>query len=137
MFECLILGDSTGVGAAKAINALYARQCDVQAVEGARAAQILSWRRSGKDYGTCIFSLGSNDHAGPALAARLSAIRTKACFRRVIWLLPYARPQAYTVSSVAARFGDETVDLGRFASVDGIHPRRYRDVAAALLKKGR
>lgn len=134
MFECLILGDSTGVGTAQAINALYARQCDVQAVEGATAAQILSWRKPGKGYGTCIFSMGSNDEPGPALATRLSEIRTRACFRRVIWLLPYSRAQAYTVSSVAARFGDETVDLGRFASRDGIHPSRYMDVAAALLK---
>lgn len=42
MFECLILGDSTAVGTAQAINALYARQCDVQAVEGATATQIRS-----------------------------------------------------------------------------------------------
>lgn len=28
MFECLILGDSIRVGAAKVINARYARQCD-------------------------------------------------------------------------------------------------------------
>jgi hypothetical protein len=134
MFECLILGDSTGVGTARAINVRYARQCDVQAVERATASQILSWRRSGKDYGTCIFSIGSNDSPGPVLATKLAEIRARACFRRVIWLLPYARPQAYTVSSVAARFGDETVDLGRFASRDGIHPSRYMDVAAALLK---
>ncbi|SMD01318.1 hypothetical protein SAMN06272759_1211, partial [Novosphingobium sp. B1] len=45
MFECLILGDSIGLGTAKAINSQYAPRCDVQAVEGATAAQILSWRR--------------------------------------------------------------------------------------------
>ena len=134
MFECLILGDSTGVGTAHAINARYERRCDVQAAERATAAQILSWRRPGKRYDTCIFSMGSNDAAGPALAGRLSEIRAQFCFKRVIWLLPYARPQAYTVSSVAARFADETLDLGRFPSRDGIHPNQYMDVAAALLR---
>jgi hypothetical protein len=59
MFECLILGDSTGVGTAQAINARYERHCDVQAAERATAAQVLSWRRPGKRYNTCIFSMGS------------------------------------------------------------------------------
>lgn len=134
MFECLILGDSTGVGAAQAINRRYAQQCDVQAVERATAAQILAWRKTGKDYGACVFAMGSNDPAGAALATKLTKIRTSLCFRRVIWLLPYARPQAYTVSSVAAHFGDETVDLSRFETRDRIHPRNYSQVAAVLLR---
>lgn len=61
MFECLILGDSIGLGAAKAINERYARHCDVQAVERATAAQILSWRKLDKSYGSCVFAMGSND----------------------------------------------------------------------------
>lgn len=134
MFECLILGDSTGVGAAQAINQRYARQCDVQAIERATAAQILSWQSTGKDYGACIFAMGSNDSAGTVLAAKLTRIRSSRCFRRVIWLLPYGRAQAYTVSSVAARFGDETVDLKRFTSRDRIHPLSYSQVAAVLLR---
>lgn len=134
MFECLILGDSTGVGAAQAINHRYARQCDVQAMERATAAQILSWRKTGKDYGACIFAMGSNDQAGIALAAKLAKIWSSICYRRVIWLLPYARPQAYTVSSVAARFGDETLDLVRFETRDRIHPRNYSQVATVLLR---
>ncbi len=114
MFECLILGDSTGVGAAQAINHRYARQCDVQAVERATAAQILAWRKTGKDYGTCILAMGSNDPAGAALAGKLAKIRSTVCFRRVIWLLPYARQQDYTVRSVAARYGKQTLDQARF-----------------------
>jgi hypothetical protein len=34
--------------------------------------------------------MGSNDMAGPALAARLAEIRAQFCFNRVIWLLPCA-----------------------------------------------
>lgn len=135
MFECLILGDSIGLGTAKAINSQYAPRCDVQAVEGATAAQILSWRRPIKIYGSCVFAIGSNDPPGAPLARTLSRTRGSICFRRVIWLLPYARGQAYTVSSVAARYGDETVDLTRFPSVDHIHPRSYSQLASALLRR--
>ena len=55
MFECLILGDSIGLGAAKAINERYARHCDVQAVERATAAQILSWRKLGSLHGSAFY----------------------------------------------------------------------------------
>jgi hypothetical protein len=134
MFECLILGDSIGLGAAKAINERYARHCDVQAVERATAAQILSWRKLDKSYGSCVFAMGSNDAPGASLARTLSRIRRRVCLRRVIWLLPYARPQAYIVSWVAAQFGDETVDLIHFATVDYIHPRSYSELASALLR---
>lgn len=134
MFECLILGDSTGAGTAQAINARYAQQCDVQAVERATAAQILTWRRPAKRYGTSIFAIGSNDEAGPKLVEKLFQIRASVSTKRVIWLLPYARAQAYTVSSVAATFGDETLDLARFPSSDRVHPHRYGEVATALLR---
>ena len=40
MFECLILGDSTGVGTAQAINARYERHCDVKATERATAMSL-------------------------------------------------------------------------------------------------
>ena len=134
MFECLILGDSTGVGTARSINARYAQQCDVQATERATAAQILAWRRPAKRYGTSIFAIGSNDMAGQGLLNKLLKIRTSVSAKRVIWLLPYARAQAYTVSSVAATFGDETLDLMRFRSEDNVHPLSYRDVALRLLR---
>ena len=64
MFECLILGDGIGVGAAKEINARYARQRDVVAMERATADQILGWRKPPKGYGTCVFAIGSNDKPG-------------------------------------------------------------------------
>jgi hypothetical protein len=134
MFECLILGDSIGVGTAQAINARYARRCEVQAVERATAEQILGWRRPPKSFGAAIFAMGSNDAAGTALARKLLSIRASVRTRRVIWLLPYARQQAYVVSSVAATFGDETLDLARFPSRDRIHPASYGDVARTLLR---
>ncbi|OQW70881.1 MAG: hypothetical protein BVN33_16730 [Proteobacteria bacterium ST_bin13] len=134
MFECLILGDSTGLGAAKAINARYASRCDVIAMERATAAQILSWRRPGKSYDTCILAIGSNDEPTAALIAKLSRLRQTISTRRAIWLLPYSRPRAYLVNAVAISFGDESVDLAYFRTKDHVHPARYTDVAEVLLK---
>jgi hypothetical protein len=134
MFACLILGDSTAVGTAQAVNAVYARQCDVQALEGVSTAQIMRWQRPTKDYATCVFSMGSNDMANESLADRLAQVRRGFCRRRVIWLLPYGRGQAGAVQTIAVRFGDEMLDLARFRSADRIHPARYADVAAQLLR---
>lgn len=134
MFECLILGDSIGVGTAKAINARYGLRCDVMAVERVSAGQILAWRKPAKAYGTAILAVGSNDAPGRTLERRLAMIRTGISTRRVIWLLPYSRPVAYAVNSVALIFGDETLDLKRFPTRDKVHPVHYRDVAGALLK---
>lgn len=134
MFECLILGDSTGLGTARAVNARYAAQCDVQAAERATAAQMLGWAVPAKAYGTTILAVGSNDMADTKVFDQLSRLRARLATRRVIWLLPYARPQAYLVSQVAFAFGDETLDLKRFPTRDNIHPRSYGDVASSLLK---
>lgn len=132
MFECLIIGDSVGVGTAQQINARYAGRCDVVAMERATLQQILAWRIPAKAYSICIFAMGSNDTANAALVAKLTKLRQSMRSRRVIWLLPYSRPHAYLVNSVALSFRDESIDLARFQTKDGIHPFRYRDVAGLL-----
>lgn len=134
MFECLILGDSIAVGAAREINARYARHCDVVALERATVSQILSWRKPGKSYGTSIFAIGSNDEPNAALTSKLIGLRRSISSRRVIWLLPYSRPRAYLVNSVAISFGDESIDLARFPTRDRVHPTRYASVAGVLIK---
>lgn len=134
MFECLILGDSTGLGTAREINARYAGHCDIIAVERATATDILNWHKPPKAYGTCIFAVGSNDEPDAALTAKLAKLRRSIFTRRAIWLLPYSRPRAYLVNSVAVSFGDESLDLVRFPTKDRIHPAHYGDVAEALLK---
>ena len=133
VFECLILGDSIGLGTARAINAKYAPQCDALAAERVHAHQILGWRFPTKKYGACVFSVGSNDDARSDLAARLTSIRIRTICHRVIWLLPYSRQHAYIVNSVAATYADETIDLLRFPTRDRIHPTRYDLVARVLL----
>lgn len=134
MFECLILGDSIGVGTATALVARHAIHCDVMAVERVRAGQILGWRKPAKRYRTSILAIGSNDLPGTRLVGDLVKIRASITTRRAIWLLPYSREMAPLVNSVAVAFGDESIDLKRFATSDQIHPHRYDDVARALLK---
>lgn len=134
MFECLILGDSTGLGTARAINATHSAHCDVMAIEGATTSRVVGWRMAPKRYGTTILSVGSNDRPTPGLKHRLVRLRKKLVTRRVIWLLPYARENAGIVNSVAIYFHDESLDLARFPSRDKLHPSRYLDVAKALLK---
>jgi len=134
MFECLILGDSIGLGTARAVNALYAARCDVRAAERANADQILRWQIPPKRYGASVFAIGSNDAASPDLTKKLRNIRARIIARRVIWLLPYDRQRATIVSSVAATYNDETLDLLRFPTRDRIHPSSYHLVARALLR---
>ena len=134
MFECLIFGDSLGVGAAREINARYQKRCDVMAVERATLDQILAWQKPSKEYGTCIFAMGSNDEPNATLVAKLSQIRASIATRRVIWLLPYSRRRAYAVNSVALADGDEALDIWRFRSRDHVHPISYGEVAKALLR---
>ncbi|MHA3795567.1 SGNH/GDSL hydrolase family protein [Sphingomonas sp. YL-JM2C] len=134
MFECLFLGDSIGLGTARAVNAIYSPQCEVRAAVGAGSSEILRWPLPGRALGAAIISIGANDPANPALAANLQTIRVRLNTRRAIWLLPYCRDRARIVRAVAAMFGDEALDLGRFRTKDGIHPQSYREVAKALLR---
>ena len=134
MFECLFLGDSIGLGTARAVNAVFSPQCQVRAEIGAHSAEIMRWPLSSRTLGVAVISIGANDAARPVLATNLKAIRMRLNTRRAIWLLPYARGQARIVRAVAATFGDEMLDLGRFRTEDGVHPQSYGDVARALLR---
>lgn len=133
MFACLIMGDSIAVGTAEAVNAGIQTHCTVVAAIGASTHQVQRWRPPPGNYNTCLFSLGSNDRAGPALRSKLMAVRRQVCSRRVIWILPYNRSSSAAVTSIAVSFQDEVLDLAQFATRDGVHPISYGAVAAALL----
>ncbi|MDE8652837.1 hypothetical protein [Novosphingobium album (ex Liu et al. 2023)] len=134
MFECLIFGDSIGLGTARAVNERYPSQCEVRAAERATAHQMVSWIIPPRIFGTSVLAIGSNDAPTPGLSVKLTRIRARIPSRRVIWLLPYDRQRAALVSLVAARYNDETLDLDRFPTRDRIHPASYRQVANVLLK---
>ncbi len=134
MFECLFLGDSLAVGAARYTNARLAQPCTVIASQGATTKQISAWRKPERVFGVTVIAIGSNDVPGRLLFERVSRLRSTIRSRRVIWLLPYSQPRSYLISSVAARFRDETLDMKRFPTRDGIHPKLYQDVANSLLR---
>lgn len=134
MFECLVLGDSIGLGVAAEINRRLRAGCDVAAAQNVTTEQLLLWRPPIKAYGTTIIAVSSNDVLSAALPTSLAVLRRQLSTRRAIWLLPYSRPRAYVVNRIAMSFGDETLDLRRFETRDNVHPAKYRDVASKLLR---
>lgn len=120
---------------------------------GAASTDMLRWRFLGRRFDTAILSVGSNEDLGtrrsrareassPGVGRRrreqvlatIANLRRALPSNRVIWMLPYDRERAAVVTTVAARFGDEVVDIARFQTRDRLHPTDYRAVARALLR---
>ena len=120
---------------------------------GAASTDMLRWRPLGRRFDTAILSVGSNEDLGTRRArakaasslggdsrrrehvlATIADLRRALPSHRVIWMLPYDRERAAVVAAVAARFGDEVFDVGRFPTSDRLHPADYRAVARALLR---
>jgi hypothetical protein len=76
-----------------------------------------------------IVSAGANDAASATLTRDLRIIRAAIRARQVIWLMPRDRRAAAAARTVCLQMGDVGVDLLRYASDDGIHPRDYRSVS--------
>ena len=135
MLECLILGDSIGVG-----THMVMPECMNLSRGGWNTWQ---WNR---DYlsndltaGTVIISLGSNDHKGVKTRAELEKMRAKVNSQRVFWLLPAGNLPAggvpisdiqNIVRSIAQANGDTVLPLTRLQP-DGIHPSGagYKEIA--------
>ena len=131
MADCSLVGDSIAVGLGAMLHA-RGWMCLIAARTGATSAELSVQLRQATPYELVIISSGTNDRPGPSLETNLFAARTAIGPSRVIWLLPYHRRTAYTVTQIAFRFGDEVVDLARFPTRDRIHPASYRDVARTL-----
>jgi lysophospholipase L1-like esterase len=126
MIDCLIIGDSIGVGIAK-----VRRECVSYAEGGWNTWQ---WNR---DYlkndltaNTVIISLGSNDHKGIKTQVELEKLRAKVKGSRVFWILPAGNLKASNVpieqiqsivNDIAQRNGDVVLPIARLQA-DGIHP---------------
>lgn len=128
---CLVLGDSTAVGTAEAL-ASQGMRCAVHAREGAPSIETVKTWHSGSFSDRALIALGSNDALNPELAGNLQLLRRRVAANRVTWLAPYHPRAAAIVTAIAGQFGDSVVHLGRFSSNDGVHPKSYRTVAAAL-----
>ncbi len=128
---CLVVGDSTGIGAADALAAQGIR-CEVHARVGAPSIEPLQTLRGSSLAGVALIALGSNDPGNPALARNLLAVRRHVSAVRVTWLAPYNPAAARIVLSLARSIGDDVVQLSAYPTRDRLHPASYRLVARAL-----
>ena len=128
---CLILGDSTGVGAAGAL-AREGIRCEVHAHVGARSSGLLEEWQGRITPAAALIALGSNDVGDPRLESRLVALRARTRASGVTWLAPYNRTAALIVTRVAMRFGDKIIPLAQLPTRDGVHPTSYRPISGLL-----
>lgn len=127
MIECLIIGDSIGVGTHQ-----FKKECVSYSKGGWNTWQ---WNR---DYGNkdltanvVIISLGTNDHKGVKTREELEKTRSKVKASRVYWILPAIKPDIQQiVKDIAEKNGDTVLPINGLQS-DKIHPSwaGYKDIA--------
>lgn len=126
----LVIGDSIAVGTASALS-----PTKTSAVVGANSKTIAGFAVSGT-YTQMVISAGSNDKGQNFTTAQqqsyLKAIRDKQPNAKTVWILPYDAAMKAVVRSVAASYGDSTVDLSQFSSADGLHPKSYSSLASSV-----
>ncbi len=128
MLDCLIIGDSIGVGIAPHT------QCKVAAQVGrATSTQAAIIKRVSADH--VIISLGSNDPFDPELLRNLRRVRASINAKWVVWIVPYHSHAGGAVRRVADAYGDGMVELRAFKSRDGVHPANYQGVAVDAMRK--
>lgn len=125
------MGDSIAVGLFGALRA-GGLLCVLSARIGATSAELPSQIAHAGFHPIVILSAGTNDMVGAPLDANLFAARKALSGAHVIWVLPYKRRVAYSVTQIAFRFGDDLIDLAPFPTRDRIHPSNYQAVANAL-----
>jgi len=136
MLDCLIVGDSIGVGTAN-----VRPECVAYVKGGINSKQWLdkNIQNTPLQAKTVIISLGSNDHKYVNTESELRAIRTLTKADRVYWILPAGNHPKSNVSiqyiqtvvkEIAKEYGDIVLPITRLQT-DGIHPSwaGYKDLA--------
>ena len=136
MLDCLIVGDSIGVGTAN-----VRPECVAYVKGGINSKQWLdkNIQNTPLQAKTVIISLGSNDHKYVNTESELRAIRTLTKADRVYWILPAGNHPKSNVSiqyiqaivkEIAKEHGDIVLPITRLQT-DGIHPSwaGYKDLA--------
>ena len=130
--DCLVIGDSLAVELAKAMR----RQgtiCDVAARKGATAKQIDAMAPM-KHYSVAYISAGSNDPKAVRLEDDVRMLRSHIKAPKVVWILPYNRIAARSVSANAFESGGFIVDVAWWPTLDGLHPLDYTGLATMIVK---
>jgi lysophospholipase L1-like esterase len=138
MIDCIILGDSIGVG-----TALYKHECLNLAKGGINSQQ---WNKKYADVSiyseSVLISLGSNDHKWVKTKKELLALRERVNAKRVYWVLPEGNLKASQVDindikrivlEVSEQYGDIVIPILHL-SPDGIHPtmKGYKEIAEEM-----
>jgi hypothetical protein len=120
MLECLILGDSIGVGVAQ-----HRPECVVKATVGINSRV---WNQTHPDQhmaSTVIISLGSNDYRELKTLDELIKIRNRITADKVFWIVPVnSKIAREAVEAVVYKFKDRLITINN-VSKDGIHPTTY------------
>jgi len=119
MIDCLIVGDSIGVGTAQ-----VRTECVAYVKGGINSKQWLdkNIQNTPLQAKTVIISLGSNDHKYVKTESELRTIRELTKADRVFWILPAIKPDIQEiVKKIAAQYGDTVLPITRLQA-DKIHP---------------
>jgi len=122
MLECLIIGDSIGVGVSQ-----VRKECTAIVKSGINSRE---WNRQHlsklQPTKTMIISLGANDYQGIDTDTNIRRLRESVKADRVFWLLPSQRlkpEQVRAVKFVAVEYGDTVIPRPeKDISTDGVHP---------------
>ena len=131
MLECLILGDSIGVGVAN-----IRKECVAYVQGGINSYQWLNKNIQNTPLQArhVIISLGSNDHKGIKTEQELRNIRKLTNAHRVFWVMPSSKfpRQQEAIWHIANEYHDTILKTERMQA-DGIHPSwaGYKEIAKA------
>lgn len=136
MIECMIVGDSIGVGVSQ-----VRRECAAIVKSGINS-KVWNDQHLGqlKPARTLIISLGANDYKGIKTEENIRRLRELAQADRVFWLLPSDRlkpAQVQAVKRVAQQYGDTVIPRPETnISADGVHPtyQGYRELARQTVR---
>ncbi len=132
MLECLIIGDSIGVG-----TKMFApKECVSYSKGGYNTWQWNKrWGSTPLEAKTVVISLGTNDHNGVNTFKELSKVRYRIRSVKVVWIMPpcnsgFCKPKVNAVvKQIAAQYNDVTISTS-YVQPDKIHPswRGYKDL---------
>jgi lysophospholipase L1-like esterase len=131
MLECLIIGDSIGVGVSQ-----VRKECSAIVKSGINSS---TWKNTNinklQPAKVLIISLGANDIKSHNTEDNVRQIRAAAKADKVYWILPNdnLKPKAVSdVTKVASDFGDIIIERPKTdMSADNVHPtgKGYRKLA--------
>ena len=127
MIDCMIIGDSIGVG-----TSMFRKDCVSYSIGGYNSWH---WNKKFADLDitakTVIISLGSNDHKSIHTHDELVVIRSRTHATKVYWIRPAIKPNIQEIVELMAhQYGDTVVPITSL-QLDGIHPswKGYKQIA--------